>query len=341
MIGGEFDIDVQRIQSQGHNNILSEKVSTFATGRSALYQIIKAAMVEKSISQVMVPDYLCSSILVPLLKLGFEPVFYPINNVLEMEKNPFSELYKEGSIVVLINYFGLMDMTRQVQQVRELDPKAIIVEDDVQAYYEFEKANTDVDYRFTSLRKWFALPDGGLVKSKNTHLHSVDTSNIFHQYKVAGSILKTLRNPNHYNDSVYLELFEKGEGLIDEDIDKGMSAITRDHISYTDVERISYIRNRNANYIIEGLKNMNIEPILPLLEGNTPLFVPIWLEDRNKVRKAMFKHNVFCPVHWPLEGMPVKKGAEMAEHELSIIVDQRYTHDDMNLILSLIDDNIR
>lgn len=341
MIGGEFDIDVQRIQSQWQNNILSEGVATFSTGRSALYNIIKAVMAERTITQVMVPDYLCSSVLVPIKKLGFEPVFYPLNDFLEMDKTKFNTLYKKGSIVLIINYFGLMDISSQVKYVRELDAEAVIVEDDVQAYYEFEKAHTDVDFRFTSLRKWFALPDGGLVKSRNTPLESVDAPNFFHQYKVAGSILKTLRNPTYYDDSVYLELFEKGEGLIDEDIEKGMSAITREHILYTAVERISYIRNRNANYIVEGLKSMNIEPILSLTEGKTPLFVPIWLEDRNKVRRAMFQHDVFCPVHWPLEGMPVKKGAEMAEHELSIIVDQRYTHDDMNLILNIIEDNIK
>ena len=341
MMGGEFDIDVQRIQSQWQNNILSEGVATFATGRSALYYIIKVAMAEKGIAQVMVPDYLCSSVLVPIRKLGFEPLFYPLNDNLEMDKTKFSELYRKGSLVIIINYFGLMDITNQVQYVRELDADAVIVEDDVQAYYEFEKTYTDVEFRFTSLRKWFALPDGGLVKSKQFPLPSVDTPNTFHQYKVAGSILKTFRNPNYYDDSVYLDLFEKGEGLIDEDIEKGMSAITREHISYTAVDRIAYIRNRNANYIIEGLKHLNIDPILPITERKTPLFVPIWLEDRNKVRRTMFQHDVFCPVHWPLEGMPVKKGAEMAEHELSIIIDQRYTHDDMNLILNLIEDNIK
>ena len=341
MIGGEFDIDVQRIQSQWQNNILSEGVATYSTGRSALYHIIKSAMNEKAVSQVMVPDYLCSSVLVPIQKLGFEPVFYTLNDNLEMDRSRFAELYKKSSLVIIINYFGLMDITNQVQYVRDLDAESIIVEDDVQAYYDFEKANTEVDYRFTSLRKWFALPDGGLVKSKNTPLKSIESPNTFHQYKVAGSILKTLRNPDYYDDSVYLELFEKGESLIDDDIEKGMSSITREHILYTAVERISYIRNRNANYIIEGLKNMNLDTILPVTEGKTPLFVPIWLEDRNKVRRAMFQQDVFCPVHWPLEGMPVKKGAEMAEHELSIIVDQRYTHDDMNLILNIIEDNIK
>ena len=54
----------------------------------------------------------------------------------------------------------------------------------------------------------------------------------------------------------------------------------------------------------------------------------------------MFEHEVFCPVHWPLEGMEVKKGKKMAEHELSLICDQRYGKDDMDLILSLIKQHV-
>ena len=44
----------------------------------------------------------------------------------------------------------------------------------------------------------------------------------------------------------------------------------------------------------------------------------------------------FCPLHWSLDGMPLKKGAEMAQHELSLIVDQRYAINDMDWILSLL-----
>lgn len=340
MIGGEFDIDVQRVQSQWPNNILADDVATYSTGRAALYYIIKYAMEHHEVSQIMVPDYLCSSVLVPIQKLGFSPVFYPINDKLEMKEEEFAQLYKKGSLVIIINYFGLMDITNQVNYVRELDENAIVVEDDVQAYYEFEKPLGNLNARFTSLRKWFALPDGGLAKFYTSDMQTVVEPNTFHQYKVVGSILKTLRNPDYYDDRIYLDLFEKGEDLIDADIEKGMSNITREHIKYTNTERISYMRTRNAQYLIDGLKNLNIAPILPLQQGKTPLFIPIWLEDRNKVRRAMFQQDVFCPVHWPLEGMPVKKGEEMAEHELSLIVDQRYTTKDMDLILNIISDNI-
>ena len=70
--------------------------------------------------------------------------------------------------------------------------------------------------------------------------------------------------------------------------------------------------------------------------NHIPLCIPIYLENRDEVRGRMFQHEVFCPVHWPQDGMDVKKGKEMAVHELSLIVDQRYGQKEMNEFLSLI-----
>lgn len=341
MIGGEFDIDVHKVKCQHPLNLLPEDITTFSTGRSALYYILKTEMQRGNITQVLVPDYLCSSILIPIQKLGLTPVFYPLTNTLEIDKKVFETIYKKDSLVLIINYYGLMDLSYQAQYIKSIDPKAVIIEDDVQAYYEFGKPLIDIDYRFTSLRKWFALPDGGLVREKTPKLRSADTVNSFHQYKVAGSILKSLRHLNYYDDGIYLELFEKGENIIDTDIEKGMSSITREHLQYLDVEQFSSIRKLNASYIVEGLKHLNIKPILPVTDDRIPLFIPIWLDDRDKVRKALFRNHVFCPIHWPLEGMQVKKGAEMAEHELSIIIDQRYTLNDMNFMLNIIGETIQ
>ena len=281
------------------------------------------------------PDYLYSSIVIAAEKADVEVVFYPLNDKLELDEKHFANLYEEKCAVLLINYFGLQDLQNQVAYVRSLNKDAVIIEDDVQGFYEFQKELIGVDYKFTSLRKTFACPDGGLVKTENL-LPEVNTVNKFHQYKLAGSILKSLRKPEYYDDAVYLSMFEKGESMIDDEIAEGMSDMAVDIITKTDIDRLAYIRRRNAKFICDGLESLGLNTILPVTEDKIPLFVPIYLDDRNKVRKYMFQHNCFCPVHWPLEGMNVKKGAEMAEHELSIIVDQRYTNADMEYILDLI-----
>ena len=335
IIGGEFDVDLQSLKYSHSGNVCLDGLYKYSSGRSALYHILLDVKKRNNISKILLSDYLCSSVVIAAEKADVEVVFYPQNEKLELDEKHFANLYEEKCAVLLINYFGLQNLQKQVAYVRSLNKDAVIIEDDVQGFYEFQKELIGVDYKFTSLRKTFACPDGGLVKTENL-LPEVNTVNKFHQYKLAGSILKSLRKPEYYDDAVYLSMSEKGESIIDDEIAEGMSDMAIDIISKTDIDRLAYIRKRNAKFICDGLESLGLNTILPVTEDKIPLFVPIYLEDRNKVRKYMFQHNCFCPVHWPLEGMNVKKGAEMAEHELSIIVDQRYTNADMEYILDLI-----
>lgn len=335
IIGGEFDVDLQSLKYSHSGNVCLDGLYKYSSGRSALYYILLDVKKINNISKILLPDYLCSSVVIAAEKADVLVVFYPLNDKVELDEKHFANLYEEKCAVLLINYFGLQNLQKQVAYVRSLNKDAIIIEDDVQGFYEFQKELIGVDYKFTSLRKTFACPDGGLVKTENL-LPKVNTVNKFHQYKLAGSILKSLRKPEYYDDAVYLSMFEKGESMIDDEIAEGMSDMAIDIITKTDIDRLAYIRRRNAKFICDGLESLGLNTILPVTEDKIPLFVPVYLDDRNKVRKYMFQHNCFCPVHWPIEGMNVKKGAEMAEHELSIIVDQRYTNADMEYILDLI-----
>ncbi len=338
MIGGEFQIAVADVLNAENRHSETLDVYSYSSGRAALYHILKYLKQEKGIEHVLLPDYLCSSVLVPVksLELGFS--FYLIDEQLELETSCFSQLYKKNSAVLLVNYFGLKDLTAQIKAIRSIDENAVIIEDDVQAYYEFKKPLDGVDFKFTSLRKTFAVPDGGLVKTKH-QLEKVDSPNTFGQYKAAAAILKSMREGN-FNDNIYLEMFEKGEALIDSEQECGMSHIAEKLYTNLDEERLKVRRLNNACYLIEQLAAIGVKPILPLLENHVPLFIPIALTDRDKVRKSMFHRDVFCPVHWPLEGLNLQRGQVMAEKELSLIIDQRYGRKEMDEIVEILKDNI-
>ncbi len=334
MIGGEFPIAVTDILNADVRKASLPDLYDYSSGRAALYQILKFLKGGKALKRVLLPDYLCSSVLVPVKALGLDFEFYPINDELKFEATTFSKKYQKGDAVLIINYFGLQDLTDPIATVRTLDEKAIIIEDDVQAYYEFRKPLGLVDFKFTSLRKTFAVPDGGLVKT-HYELPRVEAPNTFGQYKAAAALLKSMREGN-FNDQIYLEMFEKGEDLIDGELECGMSRIAEKLYGTLDEEHVKIRRLNNARYLVEELSKIGITPILPLTENHVPLFIPIYLRDRDEVRRRMFQHEVFCPVHWPLEGMDVKKGREMAEHELSLIVDQRYGQKEMDEIIILL-----
>lgn len=334
MIGGEFPIAVTDILNAGSQRKDEPGVYQYASGRAALYQILKYLKAEKGVGRVLLPDYLCGSVLVPVKALELEYEFYPIDEHLELEALRFRELYRTGTTVLLINYFGLKDLSSQIRVIREIDEHAIIIEDDVQAYYEFKKPLADVDFKFTSLRKTFAVPDGGLVKT-NYVLPKAENPNTFGQYKAAAALLKSMREGN-FNDQIYLEMFEKGESLIDSELKSGMSLLAAKLYDAQEEERVKIRRLNNAQYLVGKLEKMGIKQLLPLTDDHVPLFIPVILQSRDEVRKAMFKEEIFCPVHWPLEGMDLKRGKVMAETELSLIVDQRYGRNDMDKILNLL-----
>lgn len=338
MIGGEFQIAVTDILNAENRHLESPNVYAYSSGRAALYQILKYLKHEKGITSVLMPDYLCSSILVPVHKLGLDYSFYLIDEKLELQKKSFIELYKKGSAVLLINYYGLQDLSAQIKAIRGIDENAIVIEDDVQAYFEFKKPLGDEDFKFTSLRKTIAVPDGGLVKTKH-NLPKVESPNMFGQYKAAAALLKSMREGN-FNDNIYLEMFEKGESLIDEELECGMSLIAEKLYSYVDEERVKVRRLINARYLLEELGKIGIKPLLPLKEGYVPLFIPIILKNRDLVRKAMFQQDIFCPVHWPIDGMTVRRGELMSQTEISLIIDQRYGRNDMDSIIAVLKEHL-
>lgn len=338
MIGGEFPIAVTDVLNADNRHAQTPDVYTYSSGRAALYQILKFLQKERGINRILLPDYLCSSVLIPVKSLGIDYGFYLINDKLKLNKESFKEEYKAGDAVLIINYFGLQNLSEQVAYVRSLNDDVIIIEDDVQAYYEFKKPLNDVDFKFTSLRKTFAVPDGGLVKTRH-QLPKIDAPNTFGQYKAAAALLKSMREGN-FNDQIYLELFEKGEYKIDDELECGMSRIAERLYAIVDEERVKVRRLNNANYLISELDKIDINPLLSLIDGHVPLFIPILLKNRDAVRMAMFKKEIFCPIHWPLEKEVLKRGTIMAESELSLIIDQRYGVKEMDEIVSVIKSNL-
>ena len=144
----------------------------------------------------------------------------------------------------------------------------------------------------------------------------------------------------NFNDKIYLEMFEKGESIIDDELECGMSRIAEKLYNYVNEEHVKVLRLNNAHYIVDKLNEIGIKPLLPLKDDKVPLFIPIILKNRDIVRKSMFKKEIFCPVHWPLDGMPVKRGELMAKSELSLIIDQRYGRKEMNAIIDELKKNV-
>lgn len=330
MIGGEFEID---LSSQRDGFVPHLDTYYYASGRTALYQILR--LLAPKHQKIWLPDWLCHSMVEAVVKAGFEYCFYELDDQFNATLNALDQVgYTDGNVMLMVNYFGLQDLTVIAKTIKGAFPNSVVIEDDVQAYWTFaEKENLYADYRFTSLRKSFAVPDGGLVKTYKP-MPIVKGGNTFSQLKLKAGQMKLNRGQEGIKDEVYLTLYKEGERRIDDNYDSVMSDTAKRLYAGADIRQAKRQRQANAACIIKGLQKLGIKPLIPVLDDIVPLFVPIYLENRDEVRKRMFQHKVFCPVHWPLEGMNVKCGANMAAHELSLIVDQRYGQKDMDEIIN-------
>ncbi len=242
---------------------------------------------------------------------------------------------------MVVDYFGITQCEEDVKRLKRKNEDNIVILDNVQAPFRMNK-ESEADYVFTSLRKAFPVPDGGLVRCREVRLQETEELNKFSQYKIAASYLKHLGSDCYYDDEIYLELFRRGEDMIDADYDRGASLYTQRAIYTLEVERMATLRRRNAHYLVKGLQRIGIDPIVEIPDEAVPLFVPVVLNRRDQVRKALFANQIFCPVHWPVSGHKeeLERGRFMEVHELSLIVDHRYTTSDMDRMLTVIADNI-
>lgn len=340
IIGGEFEIEVH--QQYQHKNTMPEGVVTYSSGRAALFNILAFLKENKGIRSVLFPDYLCDSVYNMALKNQIGVEFYELDEQLNPIYEDVSSKYDPSKVVLIINYFGLKDSKEIISKLKGINQQMLLILDNVQAPYAMLE-ETSADFSFSSFRKAFPVADGSWVLSKKYALKQQTEINEFAQYKIAASCLKAMRDQQLYQDEVYLNLFHVGEEKIDDNYLTDMTQLSKSILADMEWHRWAILRRRNAEVIVEGLKRLGVDPILPLNEEYVPLFVPVYLKNRDKVRKEMFANDIFLPVHWPVEEEyknQLKRGSDLAAHELSIIIDQRYTVGDMKRILSILESNI-
>lgn len=331
VIGGEFDINAGLINNYQPGSF---EGAIYSSGRAALYHILLDIKSRGGYSKIFLPDYLCESVLDAVNRLDFDIYFYNLDHDLTFNQQSLAGMLDSSSILLIINYFGGIDCSVPVKFLKEAVSSLMVIQDNVQAFFEMNKI-TEADYSFTSFRKTFPVPDGAWVKSLSAGLNTATQTNTFAAYKIAGGILKNVIGSGGDHDEVYLNLLKQGEDKINDNYSAAASGLSLNLMNNIIQQEAALARRQNAEYILKGLANLNITPIVNFTEEQIPLFIPVRLKKRNEIRSAFFNQNIFCPVHWPVpEGLSLTRGLELSGSELSIVIDQRYTPADMERILT-------
>lgn len=335
----------------------SKRMFFFDSGRSAIRYLLD--LLKDKIKSVMLPQYVCESVLIPFVEKQYQITYYPVDTKLQLIRDDFEQLLQAQNpqLVLVQSYFGFDTLNKDRTFLKELSRKGIIVVEDITHILLSDGWRPCADYMIGSLRKWCAIPDGGILikqcdaEDKNVFQTLRQEENIeFLSVRLSAQEGKRKflsgTEDRSSDKNVFISLFDKSESILNRQSRYyTMSNYTRERIISVDWKQIAHKRKENYCVLRDVLKSISgIEIVFPHISDNTvPLYFPVFVDrsKRDSVRYSMRKNNILLPVIWPVPSfltnnlmVEVKR---IYEEILAIPCDQRYAEQEMCFIA----DNIR
>lgn len=355
-IGSEFSYNIFDLVTQNNrnnfNNYFNLQKYNFLflnTGRAAIKYLFSEIIKN---SKVLLPSYLCPSIIQPFKELGIKYEFYKSRKDLSIDLEDIEIKIKNGfTSLFFINYFGFYQSIEIIDKLRELkkEKEILIIEDCTHSLLSYNNEPFDYsigDYQICSLRKWVGIPDGAMIISKE---HNINNNlklryNDFIINRLISQLLKNEYLINDKNDKDYfLKLFNISEELCDKEIlISKISDISLNLLNGYNFDDIKRKRFKNYRFLFDNfVKDDFIKPLFYNLDETIcPIGFPIIVNnDRDRLRKYLSNNDVYCPIHWYLNDIIPNYYEEsnyISSSILTIPCDQRYSIDDMKYILDVI-----
>jgi hypothetical protein len=343
-IGSEFPLrekpegNVGRIVRGLIGNRPSQLVGS---GREGLRLLLHDAAA-RGRTRVAFPAYLCPAML-EALHPDQTATFLPTTAELAPTSAGISAFVRSGypddAVLVAPPYFGARWSTEISDSVQGAWAAGIEILEDRSHSLFSEPAYLDTRRGFASLRKWAAMPDGGiafgtaldgLAPTEEPGGPSTDARRDGMEAKARWL------DSGEGDKAAFLESIERGETALS--AVSGVRPISPDSKAALGGWSTGEMRDRrksNARRLHRGLRDLHgIEPLLRFGPDETPLGVPVLCAERDRVREALTAQEIYCPVHWEL---PEAVSAEQFGHEhavqgriLTLVCDQRYGDEEMN-----------
>ena len=339
-VGGEFYADERwRLDKPA----IDASGSLFLNGGKACLMVIGEYLVTQGIREVLLPTYLCPSILNALEPLGLRFAFYQVKPDLSIDLKDLARKAQGQRAVYFINYFGFNQPPEAQAALRGLQEKGtLVIEDNAQAAFHLHPLG---DFAFSSLRK-FCAHDGGYLSTK------LDVSAIIANY--AGLPNRRLPVIREYReklaDYLYqdLDIYDELKALYTqaEDLYDSDRVVTSDPQEQAEIEHMDWagvrqIRRDNYAYLLEAIAGIKaLRPVFPQLqEGVMPLGLPVYVEgiERDRLQDQLGEAGIGLTAHWAELAQDARLNGdatalEMANTMLTLVIDQRTSRNQMDFM---------
>lgn len=318
-IGGYFELEL------GTDPKLNfDGARMFQSARAAFCSILAEAKPKR----VWAPRFICDAMLAPLYDTNTEISFYSLTEKMGVPKTV--NLHKDEWLLY-VNYFGVCDEQEKCL-LNQFDPENIIL-DHSQAFF---STNGNALACIDSPRKFFGLPDGGILRTKLDvpYPRSVDSGSMLR-------ISHLLQRLNGSAQSGYGE-FRRAEESLSSTGPLRMSRLTERLLRSIDFERVKTRRNSNFSFLQRHLKCVN-QFVLDLDMTDGPLCYP-FMNPRHGLREHLIKNRVFTATYWPEALNRVERDSlerKLIAECIPIPCDQRYDDTHMQHIVNLIYEGVQ
>ena len=320
-----------------------------STGRSATRMVLQTILQRNpDIKKVaLIPAFTCHTVIEPFLDFGFSIHTLPMSvdmmtNVAEIT----SSLADTHATVLLVHrYYGFDTLPGFNKEIKKIQNNGVVViEDCTQCLYStFEISNAD--YFVGSIRKWCGVPDGGFAvcreggflekpenEDKELQDAKIEASRLKYDYIFNGKDCKPESK----------QKYREAEHILDTQTRYYTISSSSEIIqTYLDTVALSNARRRNFDVLVAGMHGiLGISLVFDTLpQGIVPLYLPILIDEREKIQSLLADNAVYAPVVWPkADCCPsiCKEADILYNHLLCIPIDQRYNVDDMQRILTVL-----
>ena len=302
-IGGFFELEFGKFESKKEDSIYLN------SGRNAIRYLIRALDIKK----IHVPSFTCSAVYEAIKKEKCDLEFYDIGQDLLPK-----EVLPKEDYIIYNNYFGVTG--NKVLQMAGKYPKLIV--DNAQAFYAISSGRASI----YSLRKFFGVPDGGILTGKEIPALQLRKATSYNNVK------HLCKRHDKGAEAAYKD-YLKNEEKIDKYPLAYCSNLTEAILSNIDLEAVKIKRLENFNYLLRYLStNFPIE----MTEGDVPMVFPLLNNQGEKLRKKLIENRIYCAQYWPnIMECSHKDSYEyyMAQNLVALPIDQRYNLEDMDRII--------
>lgn len=361
-IGGDFDLrlsslcEPDRVGFRVYFGLESGRYMLFTTARAALKWLLRHLNFDKD-HILLLPSYLCPSIVAPVkdLQIGYD--FYKVDERLQIKPEAVeAKLRDEVRGLLFIHYFGFPVGRDFLDYLDSLRERVVVIEDCVQAlltrqdgYWLGRRGN----YSIASFRKLLPVPDGALLLSTTQLLPDVRLPRVWNEFlckRVIGMMLKgeylRLDRVDETGYELYFRLLHEAESACDKQIQiASINELAEKLLDKFEWEAIRLSRRSNYQHLAGRLEGIHsVTPLFPDLPAEVcPSGLPVVAhspETRDKLRGFLVQHGVYPPVHWELppevseDDFP--ESWDLSRRILTLPIDQRYGEVQMEYIIHVL-----